>query len=349
MFRLFTATAFRASCVRQVGLSLPFLLLLAVVALPANADDSPSSHVDHQPPATAVFQLDVLPAVTENLPAASEDTEDTEEPVDSETVFAPDGGEAESNSDSHGSVFQTVGFLKQPAFTQSQVYRPIAKGFSWMAADWSVAAEFGIDGSSGNSDTLAMQTGIDLKRANEFRVIEIDVAYRNASNTGIRSENNGRFNWSYERLHQNTAWSAFAKASVEWDQFKAFDSRLNMNAGLGYDWIREDKRRLTGRLGAGASREFGGPDDSWTPEAVASIEGFWKINGYNEINGKLEYFPSWNDLSDYRVVSEANWDLLLTADDALTLRLSITDRYDSTPQGARPNDFYYTALLRYKF
>lgn len=308
----------------------------------------------------AAFELDVLPPSpddpTEVLPAPAAEQSgdgDAETAPESDELDQPDGDavkeESDTESETRESVFQTVGFLKQPAFTQSQIYRPIAKGFSWMASDWSGAAEFGIDGSSGNSDALAMQTGIDLKRANDLRVIEIDVAYRNASNAGIRSENNGRFNWSYERLHQNTAWSAFAKASVEWDQFKAFDSRLNMNAGLGYDWIREDKRRLTGRLGAGAAREFGGPDDSWTPEAVASIEGFWKVNGYNEINGKLEYFPSWTDIDDYRVVSEANWDMLLTADDALTLRLSITDRYDSTPQGARPNDFYYTALLRYKF
>jgi hypothetical protein len=33
----------------------------------------------------------------------------------------------------------------------------------------------------------------------------------------------------------------------------------------------------------------------------------------------------------------------------VTLRLGITDRYDSTPQGKRPNDLEYFGVLLWKF
>ena len=32
----------------------------------------------------------------------------------------------------------------------------------------------------------------------------------------------------------------FGKFGLEWDRFKAFDLRVNLNGGIGYHWIRQD-------------------------------------------------------------------------------------------------------------
>lgn len=218
----------------------------------------------------------------------------------------------------------------------------------WMRG-WNSHAEFGLDGSSGNSDTLALQTGLELKRKSKQHTLGIDVDYRQASSRNVTVEDNGRFNVDYDYLFKATPWSGFAKYGMEWDKFKAFDLRLNLNGGIGYFWIRDDVTTLVTRFGAGASKEIGAPVDDWIPEAVFGLEAERQLTSRQKIKGKVDYFPAWENFDDYRLVTDLAWEILLDGSDNLSLKLAATDRYDSTPQGARPNDLYYSMLLLYKF
>lgn len=219
----------------------------------------------------------------------------------------------------------------------------------WMTTGWKNHAEFGLDGSRGNAQTLAMQVGAEMKRKTDLYTLAFDVDYRLANNRDTTTENNGRYNIDYDRLLNGSPWSLFGKYGMEWDQFKTFDLRLNLNGGLGYHWIRNDDTTLVTRFGSGASREFGAPIDEWTPEAVFGIEGEHQYNKYNKFKAKVDYFPAWEDFNDYRVVTDFGWEILLDDADNLSLKFAVTDRYDSTPQGAEPNDLYYSVLMLVKF
>lgn len=221
--------------------------------------------------------------------------------------------------------------------------------WNWVTQGWKNHAELGLDGSSGNSRTLAFQTGLEMKRKTDRYTLALDFDYRKASTTGITTEDNGRLDLDYDRLFQDSKWSAFGKFGAEWDQFKAFDSRLNLNGGLGYHFIRTDDASFSTKFGAGASKEIGAPDDDWKPEAVFGATGEYQLNRYNKMKAKIDYFPAWENFSDYRVVSDIAWEILLDDADNLSLKLALTDRYDSTPQGAKPNDVYYSLLLLVKF
>jgi len=237
--------------------------------------------------------------------------------------------------------------VEQPPL-EEQVIRWYQYPRRWMQG-WDSHAEFGIDGSDGNADTLAIQTGLETKRKTDLHTFAIDIDYRHVTSRSSTTENNGRLNADYDRLVANSAWSAFSKLGLEWDRFKAFDLRLNLNGGVGYHWIRQDDASLVSRVGAGASREFGAPIDQWTPEAVFGIEAERQVNDRNKLKGKLDYFPAWEDFGDFRLVADAAWEILLDDSENLSLKLAVTDRYDSTPQGAEPNDVYYSLLLLYKF
>ena len=214
---------------------------------------------------------------------------------------------------------------------------------------WDSHAEFGLDGSDGNANTLAMQAGLELKRKTERYTVGVDVNYRQASSRSITTEQNGRFNMNFDRLLGDTSWSAFTKHGMEWDKFKPFDLRLNLNGGFGYYWLRSDTSTFATRFGAGASREIGAPMDDWIPEAVFGMEAERQLTSRQKLKGKLNYFPAWEDFGDYRLVSDLSWEILLDGSENLSLKLAATDRYDSTPQGAKPNDVYYSLLLLYKF
>jgi len=267
----------------------------------------------------------------ENVPSKAPD----DQPISSTTAL-PTGPERLEND--HG---------EQPPLQES-VVRWYQYPQRWMKG-WDSNAEFGIDGSEGNANTLAIQTGVELNRKTDLYTLALDFDYRQASSASTTIENNGRVNVDYDRLLADSQWSAFGKFGVEWDRFKAFDLRLNVNGGAGYHWIREDETTLVTRFGAGASREIGAPVDQWTPEAVFGIDSKRQLNSRNKLTAKLDYFPAWEDFNNYRVVFDAAWEILLDDSDNLSLKLAVTDRYDSTPQGAKPNDVYYALLLLYKF
>jgi putative salt-induced outer membrane protein YdiY len=188
-----------------------------------------------------------------------------------------------------------------------------------------------------------------MKRKTDKYSLALDFDYRQASASDVITEDNGRFNLDYDRMLDDSNWSLFGKFGMEFDKFKSFDLRLNLNSGFGYYWIRNDDTNLVTRIGAGASKEIGSPDDSWIPEAVFGIEADHQLTSRQKVKAKLDYFPAWDDFGDFRLVTDVAWETLLSDSDNFSLRLSLTDRYDSTPQGALKNDFYYSALLLYKF
>lgn len=238
--------------------------------------------------------------------------------------------------------------INEPAPLEQEVIRWYQYPRRWTKG-WDSHAEFGIDGSDGNADTLAIQTGLETKRKTDQYTFALDLDYRQASSRGVTTEDNGRLNLDYDRMLPKSPWSTFSKLGLEWDEFKAFDLRLNLNGGLGYHWIRSDTTTLVTRFGAGASREFGSPVEVWTPEGVFAIEAERQISERQKIKGRVDYFPSLEDFTDFRLVSDASWEILLDGSENFSLKLSASDRYDSTPQGALANDLYYSLLLLYKF
>ena len=219
----------------------------------------------------------------------------------------------------------------------------------WFSQGWANHAEFGLNGSQGNARTLALQTGLELKRKTDISLFAIDLDYRRVTNRSETTESNGRFNTDYDRFLGESSWTMFGKLGMEWDEFKAFDLRLNLNSGVGYHWIRSDTTTFVTRFGAGSSRMFGAPIDRWTPEAVFGAQFERQLTARQKIKAKVDYFPAWADFSRFRVVSDLSWEMLLDGTDNLSLKLAVTDRYDSEPQGARPHDLYYSMLLLYKF
>ena len=61
----------------------------------------------------------------------------------------------------------------------------------------------------------------------------------------------------YERFMGKSRMTYFVKNGLEYDEFRAFDLRYNINTGMGYSLHNSDDLTLTARFGAGAAREFG--------------------------------------------------------------------------------------------
>jgi len=213
--------------------------------------------------------------------------------------------------------------------------------------DWEGTLELGINASYGNAESLSIRAGGDLKRETDRSIWEIDLSYAKTTADSIETQHNALFNAKYEHLFQ-TPWTLFMRFGSEYDEFKAFDIRLSLNTGIGYRFIDNESTKFTTRAGAGVSREYGGPTDDYVPEATFGLDFEQRITERQKFVTVVDYYPDWRDFTDYRLVTDVGWEVLLDEAAHLSLKLSLLDRYDSTPNGREPNDVDYAVLLLWK-
>ncbi len=214
---------------------------------------------------------------------------------------------------------------------------------------WEGNIELGMSGSHGNSETLNYLLGLDAKRETDTHVLDFDLKYDRKSANSIETAHRlfGEIRW--ELLFEDTCWTWFFHETTEYDEFTAYDLRLSYDTGLGRCLIKNDDTSLLARAGAGFSHEIGSPNDKLVPEAVFGMEYDHKLNERQKISTSSEYSPDVTDFLDYRLKSKASWEVLLDEETNLSLKVSILDRYDSTPNGKKAKDLDYTLTLLWTF
>jgi putative salt-induced outer membrane protein YdiY len=229
---------------------------------------------------------------------------------------------------------------------QSGWYRPT----HWFGGlPWDTGIELGINGSAGTSNSFSIQTGGYIKRESRFSKLDLEVDYNRTTSGGERTQNNAQLDVRNDWLLDDTSpWTLFGSGSVFYDEFQAFDLQVNGNSGVGYRFIHVPGINLIGRVGAGASREFGSPEDDWVPETLFGGEYSQQVSGTQKLSAKLDYFPELEEFGRYRLVAGVGWEIELVQPKNLSLKISATDRYDSTPNGAEPHLVNYSVLLLLK-
>lgn len=217
-----------------------------------------------------------------------------------------------------------------------------------MQQAWSISFELGINGNQGNSDTLNLTSGLDLEQKTDVITNSIRFRYNQATADGTETKNNAMLKLGHERQLVDTPWSLFVRNDYIYDRFKAFDLRIVLNGGLGYTFFTSDVSTLKGRFGAGASREIGGPDNDWIPEAVLGLDYKRQLTQRQKLTAILDYYPQLDNANDFRMIADVSWELLVDEEANLSLKLSVLDEYDSTPNGRKPNDLNYAFLLLWK-
>jgi putative salt-induced outer membrane protein YdiY len=214
---------------------------------------------------------------------------------------------------------------------------------------WEGSVELGLNGAEGNSQTFNLRGGAKLKRKTEANVFANELDYRKDSADSVDTANKAFLDSRWEHLFGQSPWTWFAHLTFDYDEFQAWDTRLAGDMGLGYRLLKRDATQLTARLGGGASRECGGPDDETKPEGVFGLEFEQKLHSRHKITASAEYRPDVTDFADYRLVSKAGWEILLDEALHLSMKLGVADRYDSTPEGRKPNDLDYSLVLMFNF
>lgn len=216
----------------------------------------------------------------------------------------------------------------------------------WFGEDpWTAGVELGINGSEGNNNVFSMRTGGHLKRETARWKFDSSLVYNKNHSNGVETQNNGKQDARLDRNLKDSPWTVFVLENLIYDEFQSFDLQLSVNSGVGYRWIKTDTLDLLTRVGAGATREFGGPEADWQPTALFGLDYEHQITKMQRAVAKVDYYPEWEDFRNYRVVTDLGWQIDLDRPKNMSLKLSAIDRYDSTPEGSEPNNLDYAVLL----
>jgi putative salt-induced outer membrane protein YdiY len=214
---------------------------------------------------------------------------------------------------------------------------------------WDTGVELGVNGSSGTSESLSIRTGGYMKRESRFSKLDLRTNYNYTTNSGRETQNNAeldaRNDWL---LDEHSPWTLYGTGNLFYDEFQAFDLQTSANTGVGYRFVHEPGLDFITRFGGGVSREIGGPDDRWVPESLVGFEYAQQLSATQKFYGKLDYYPEWEEFGEYRLVADTGWEIVLVQPSNLSLKISATDRYDSTPNGAEPHLLNYSVLLLLK-
>ncbi|MFI4917212.1 MAG: YdiY family protein [Phycisphaerales bacterium JB060] len=214
---------------------------------------------------------------------------------------------------------------------------------------WTRSVEVGLSGSSGNSEAFDLRAIFETEReTDELRTL-FRARYLYGEDDGSVSENEGRARAENDWLYPGERYFTFVLGVYEYDEFEDWDTRLQLFAGVGYEFLKErallgggqDRATLTGRVGGGTTREFGGSDDHWQAEALIGLDFVWEINDRNTFAAGTEVFPSLSDLGEVRSVSYASYDVKLAEEADVRLRMGVEHEFDSDSGDAKEHDVNY--------
>ena len=234
--------------------------------------------------------------------------------------------------------------LSLPATVNAQLDFGLGEGIIQDAVEnpWTGSFAAGLNGKTGNSQTVDINSTLNLSRETDLTTTTILASYFYSTNDVATITNRFFGQGRQERKFSNPRWSLFYQAAYEWDEFKAFDYRIALHGGLGFEVYKFDDRFLKLRFGAGASREVGGTVDEWLPELQFGGDWERQLTDTLKLYANVDYYPNVEDFADYRLNVLSGLEFVIDAERNINFRMFAFNRYDSTPPtGNVENDLDY--------
>ena len=197
------------------------------------------------------------------------------------------------------------------------------------AVIWSGNIRSGLNGSSGNSDTLNFNAGLTLQRRSLKDRATLRGEYLFQQSDGEREENKWFTNFQYDYFISDDVYS-FGLFRIEQDEASDLDLRTILGGGFGYQWIERKDLKFSTEAGLSWLKEnfsTGMNDNKLTLRLAYHYENdFWeKARFFNN----LEVFPKISDPSDIYLTTTVGLRTNVSA--SIFTEAKVIYEYDSTP------------------
>ncbi|MFH1749015.1 MAG: DUF481 domain-containing protein [Planctomycetota bacterium] len=212
---------------------------------------------------------------------------------------------------------------------------------------WSATLEAGLLCKEGNTDVFNARGRAELRRQSSDDLLKFYVSGEYAEENDERNTSEVKGGAYYEYLF-TPRWFAYGRMDLEYDEFENLDFRFSSAVGAGYYWIKKPEHELKTRAGIGYLHES--YMDGITRDAAQAEVGLdYRVDiapWVQFVHGTI-WYPTFDSLQDYRLVSDSALLFPLGGSDVWKLKLGALFEYDSIPNPGyeRLDQTYYANIL----
>jgi len=225
---------------------------------------------------------------------------------------------------------------------------------------WSRQVSAGLSGAQGNSQDFSVNAGIKLQNDTKTYRGSFVTAWFWASVDDDRSTNNIFATYQHDFLFGDSPLYVFVNTRYAYDEFQFWRHRVTGSSGLGYQIIQNDTIDLRSELGGGFNwssypcdlsdpiKSCINAPQNWRGELVVALVFGWNIVDGQKLVADVTYLPDVAAWSEFRILANAAYEIILSERYDLALKVGINDEYDTE---ARPNrnNLQYFGNLVYEF
>ena len=141
----------------------------------------------------------------------------------------------------------------------------------------------------------------------------------------------------------------YNQGALGYDELRKIDDYFQIGPGAGFHLIKSSKVGLSAEAGANyQSQEFTDGREERNVYFRFAQQFKWIVNTRFSFDEKVEYFPQWDDTTQYKLRAEANLRYWLKT--YLSLNLTVINLYDTrVASGVEPNDLQIRSSIGVKF
>ena len=216
---------------------------------------------------------------------------------------------------------------------------------------WTATLEAGLFYTDGNSEIFRASARAEAQRTTVKDLLKFYVSGEYSEEDKERSAHEIKGGAYYEYLFTER-WFAYGRSDLEYDEFENLDLRFSTAVGAGYYWLKKPEHELKTRAGIGYLHETY-MDGLTTNAAQAEVGLDYRIDitPWMRFTNTSTWYPTFEALRDYRLVSDSAFLFPLGDSDIWKLKLGALYEYDSIPNpGFESLDqtYYANVLLELK-
>jgi putative salt-induced outer membrane protein YdiY len=212
---------------------------------------------------------------------------------------------------------------------------------------WAYEGSVDISGKSGNKNQLGTALGFRATLKTPEDTLQFYTNYNRQVTEGTKSADQFKAGADYSNnFSGRKSW--YVRDELGFDRVKDIDLYNVAGAGLGYDFIKQEKRKLTGR--AGLSFRYEGYKNPVTDDVKSAGLDFglnheWEF-GNSKLVNRLSYVPAFEDFTNFTLTHESYYELPL-ANPSWKLRMGVSNDYNSQPGAGldKLDTSYFTRLV----
>lgn len=235
--------------------------------------------------------------------------------------------------------------IKPPEAEKPAEVKPGVFGTSFLEG-WTKAFSAGFSGSSGVTKENNVNVDLELNNETESHRDRFIARYFFTDADGLTTKNEFLTRHIHDFLIKDSKWFTYLGGGYKYDELQSWDHRYTGSAGVGYDFLNDDRFKLTGRIGPGFTVTRDG-DDREDFNGVAMLQFSWAIMEGLGFNGETAYFPVLNDLPEFRSFAKGEFKVAIGVVEGLSFKFGGSYEYDS--QNVERNDRKYYANIVYDF